>query len=231
MLLWNDGPLLGFDTETTGVVPTADRVVTAALVMRRDGQTQAQDWLINPGVEIPEGASAIHGITTEHARAHGLEPAVALEQIAGEITAALQEGIPLVAFNAGFDLQILDMDLARHGLATVPERLGAPVRPVIDPLVLDRAVDRYRKGKRTLGHLCEVYGVAPTSLHSADNDVLATLEVLTAIVERHGERLAGMDLDQLHDFQVDAHRAWAQNFRDWLASRGQSGGPELAWPY
>ena len=34
---WTDGPLLGFDTETTGVDVDNDRIVTAALV-RRDGR-------------------------------------------------------------------------------------------------------------------------------------------------------------------------------------------------
>ena len=31
---WFNGPLLGFDTETTGVDPRHDRLVTAALVFR-----------------------------------------------------------------------------------------------------------------------------------------------------------------------------------------------------
>ncbi|HZK04403.1 MAG TPA: exonuclease domain-containing protein [Actinomycetaceae bacterium] len=231
MTIWLDSPLLGFDTETTGVNPTSDRVVTAALVMRDRAGTRHRTWLIDPGVEIPEGATAIHGISTERARAEGQAPAVALEEIAGYITQAISHRIPVVAFNAGFDLQILDSDLARHGLPTLPQRLGGPVRPVIDPLVLDRAVDRYRKGKRTLSHLCEVYGVKPERLHTAEVDVVATLDVLAALARRHGPVLAEMDLLQLHDYQVTAHRAWAQNFREWLASKGGAGGPELTWPY
>lgn len=33
-MTWTDGPLLGFDTETTGVDVDHDRIVTAALVRR-----------------------------------------------------------------------------------------------------------------------------------------------------------------------------------------------------
>ena len=49
---WFNGPLLGFDTETTGVDPRHDRLVTAALVFRpasSDAPSRTQDtvstWL------------------------------------------------------------------------------------------------------------------------------------------------------------------------------------------
>ena len=145
---WTEGPLLGFDTETTGVDVDHDRIVTAALVRRDASGTRIRTWLIDPGVEIPAAASAIHGITTAHARAHGAPPAVALAEIAATVATALAAGTPVVAFNAAYDLSILDAELVRHGLATVPERLGRATSPVIDPLVLDRHEDRYRRGKR-----------------------------------------------------------------------------------
>ncbi|MDR0366186.1 MAG: hypothetical protein LBH68_05095, partial [Bifidobacteriaceae bacterium] len=70
---WQSGDmrdLVGFDTETTGVRTEADRIVTAALVCRRaDGSREAATWLINPGVEIPAQATAVHGITTAKAQA------------------------------------------------------------------------------------------------------------------------------------------------------------------
>ena len=82
--LWIDGPLLGFDTETTGTDVTRDRIVTAALVLShgpgREAETVAT-WLIDPGVEIPEAAAAVHGISTAHAREHGMQPAEALEEV------------------------------------------------------------------------------------------------------------------------------------------------------
>lgn len=230
-MTWTDGPLLGFDTETTGVDTDHDRIVTAALVRRDAAGTHVRTWLVDPGVEIPEGASAIHGISTEHARTHGVAPRGALEEIATAIADAVREGVPVVAYNASFDLCLLEAELRRHDLPTVEDRLGGELRPVIDPLVLDRAEDRYRSGKRKLVDLCGVYQVVDTgSLHTADVDVVATLDVLERIVGRF-PHLGDLDLVSLHDYQVTAHRAWAEAFNAWRAERGHTGpGAESCWP-
>ncbi|MBN9328148.1 MAG: DNA polymerase III subunit epsilon [Cellulomonas sp.] len=165
---WSEGPLLGFDTETTGVDVDSDRIVTAALVRRDATSTSITTWLIDPGVPIPAEAAAIHGITTEHAREHGRPPRDALEEIAVELAEAFRTGVPVVAYNASFDLRLLDAELRRHRLPTLPDRLYQAARPVIDPLVLDRAEDRFRRGKRKLVDLCGFYRVIESgSLHSA----------------------------------------------------------------
>lgn len=228
---WIDGPLLGFDTETTGVDVDSDRIVSAALVRRDAAGTHVRTWLLDPGVEIPPAATAIHGITTEHARTHGEPAAIALEEIATVLADAIGAGVPVVAFNAVFDLCILAAELRRHGLATVSERLGRDVVPVIDPLVLDRAEDRYRSGKRKLVDLCGIYQITDGGrLHTADVDVIATLDVLTAIVDRY-PHLGTLELARLHAYQVTAHRAWAEGFNAWRTSKGLPGpGADLTWP-
>ncbi|WP_029252232.1 exonuclease domain-containing protein [Paraoerskovia marina] len=231
-MTWSTGPLLGFDTETTGVGVATDRIVTAALVLREGDTTSVRTWLIDPGVEIPTEAAAIHGISTEHAREHGRPPAEALEEIARAIAAELDRGVPVVAYNASFDLSILDAELGRHDLPTISDRIGRPVSPVIDPLVLDRGLDRYRRGKRRLGNLCDEYGVVAgaAGLHSADVDVIATLDVLAAIVARHPD-VTTKALPELHEFQVAAHREWATNFNEWRRRQGFEGeGASVAWP-
>lgn len=232
-MTWTSGRLLGFDTETTGVDTSTDRIVTAALVMR-DGLTglsRTRTWLIDPGVEIPEGASAIHGITTEYARAHGRPPAEVLEEVATAIAGAMADGVPVVAFNASFDLTILEYELARNGLPTVTDRLGRAPGPAIDPLVLDRALDRYRPGKRTLGALSEHYRVvASGDLHAADVDVEATLDVLRAMIARFPE-LAQVPLSSMHERQIRAHFAWARSFNEWLQANGYERPPaDGSWP-
>lgn len=227
---WVDQPLVGFDTETTGVDVDHDRIVTAAIVRRTPAGTQVARWLIDPGVEIPAGATAVHGITTEHARAHGCAPREALAEIAEELAAAVTRAEPIVAFNASFDLTLLDAELRRHGLATLPERLGHPVHGVLDPLVLDRHLDRYRRGKRRLADVCSYYGVAAQGLHSADADVVATLDVLLAMARAYPV-LADTGLAELHARQVDAHRVWAESFNAWRLAQGLTGpGAETTWP-
>src|SRR5690625_1830028 len=176
MTSWAGGPMLGFDTETTGVDVEQDRIVTAALVLRDASGTRQRTWLIDPGVEIPTAASDIHGITTDHARAEGMAPHTALDQLAAELARAIAAGIPVVAYNACFDITLLERELRRWRLPTLAERLGRTPGPVLDPLVLDRALDRYRPGKRKLLDLCRQYRVhALDNLHTAEVDVPGTL--------------------------------------------------------
>lgn len=232
-MTWIEQTMVGFDTETTGVSTARDRIVTAAIITRTGGEVEARTWLIDPGVEIPAGATAVHGISTEQARAEGMEPAQALEEIAAALAQALGAGHPLVAFNAQFDVSILEAELARHGLPSLASRLpGGRIRPVVDPYVLDRHLDRYRKGSRKLIDLCTLYSVTvdADSLHSADADVLATLELVQALARAY-PALAGVDLDALHDQQVEAYRTWATGFAAWLKSRGRTEDlPDPRWP-
>ncbi|MCV2395503.1 exonuclease domain-containing protein [Actinotalea sp. M2MS4P-6] len=229
-MAWVDQPLVGFDTETTGVDVDRDRIVTAAIVRRTASGTTVSRWLIDPGVDIPAAATAVHGITTEHARAWGVAPREALDEIAETLASAVVRAEPVVAFNASFDLTLLDAELRRHGLPTLPDRLGHPLRAVLDPLVLDRHLDRYRRGKRRLADVCAHYGVAAEGLHAADADVVATLDVLAAMTQVYPQ-LAGTEPEELHRRQVDAHRLWAESFNAWRRDQGLAGpGAETTWP-
>lgn len=224
--------MVGFDTETTGVNPRADRIVTAAVIVREGDSTTQRTWLIDPGVEIPARATAVHGITTEKARAEGVSPAVGLEEIAATLADALTHGIPVVGFNVQYDLTILENELERHGLRTLQERLGGAIRPIVDPLVLDRHLDRYRKGPRKLIDMCEVYSVPVVAddLHAADADVLATLDLVAAIAAVY-PAIGEVPLESLHDQQAEAHRTWAAHFSAWLKSKGTVDDlPSQQWP-
>lgn len=220
---WFSAPWLGFDTETTGVRPTHDRVVTAALVERSPAGriVRVDTWLADPGVPIPTAAAQIHGITTAHARKHGRPPAEVLDQINQALADHLSQGHIVVVFNAGYDLPLLAADSKRHGVRTLEQRLGGEVAPIADPLVLDRAVDRFRKGKRTLDAMARHYGIAvPADTHQAHVDSELALEVLAALLARQPQ-LAEMTAADLQSFQREAHRQWAANFQKFLASKGR----------
>lgn len=229
---WLDAPMVGFDTETTGISPSTDRIVTAAIITRTGTEVSPRTWLIDPGIPIPERATEVHGITTEQAREHGMMPPDALEEIASILASAMGAGIPVVGFNVQYDLTILEAELARNGLPTLAERLPGGVRPVVDPLVLDRHLDRYRRGKRKLIDMCATYGVSVDAegLHAADYDVLATLELVHAIAARY-PALGQVELDDLHNQQVEAHRVWATEFTSWLKGQGRTEDfPSPLWP-
>lgn len=230
-MTWTSDPWLGFDTETTGTSPFKDRLVTAALVLRVEGRDdQVATWLADPGVEIPEQASAVHGITTEYAREHGRPVEEVLEEVAGCLTEHWFRGFPVVAFNASYDITLVDRELSRHGLATFAERLDGEPMLVVDPLVLDRKLDRFRKGKKTLTDMAPVYGVeASPDAHTAEVDVAMTLNVLAGIARKFPE-LEEHDAASLTGYQARAHREWAEDFEKYLRRQGREASIERDWP-
>ncbi|MBE6484937.1 MAG: DNA polymerase III subunit epsilon, partial [Actinomycetaceae bacterium] len=80
--MWSESPIIGFDTETTGVRPEESRLVTCSLVTATAEGVTRRYWLADPGVEIPESATRVHGITTEQARAEGRPIEEVLTEIA-----------------------------------------------------------------------------------------------------------------------------------------------------
>lgn len=255
-MTWINQPLTSFDCESTGVDVETDHIVTAAVVTIRPAvrgvvrEQTLREWLLAVEVDIPDEAVEVHHITTEYARAHGDPPAHALDLIAGELSLALRAGGPLIAMNAAYDLTLLDRNLRRYGLPTLEDRLGGPIRPVIDPMVLDRQIDRYRPGKKKLTNLCESYGVRIGEAHNATADALAAARLAWEIDRRsrldtgalkamYGSRrfpdrvaksvqsLARLSLDQLHDAQVQWRAEQTDNFGQYLRQQANQVAAEL----
>ncbi|MEU3832241.1 3'-5' exonuclease [Streptomyces microflavus] len=229
---WHQGPLVGFDLETTGTDVETDRIVTAALVrLEPDGTvTEQRTWLLDPGVAIPEQASAIHGIGTDHARKHGARAASAVEEIAHAVAGVLRSGVPLVVMNARYDLSLLDRECGRYGLDSVEERIGGVPSPVIDPLVIDKHVDKYRKGKRALQALCEHYGVTLSDAHDATADAVAAVRVVRQMGERH-RPVSTLPPAELHALQVRAAAEQSASLQAYLRRTANPAAVvEQAWP-
>jgi DNA polymerase-3 subunit epsilon len=223
---WLDKPIAAYDTETTGADPMTARIVTADVVrIDQWGQvTGGNSYLADPGVEIPEEATAIHGISTAHARQHGMAAADMVLLLADDLESAWREGVPVVAFNASFDLTVLDQELRRHHGRAL-EITG----PVLDPFVIDKAVDRYRKagkGGRRLEPVCKHYGVPLTNAHNSASDAEAAGRLMLAIAKRYPEEVGGRSLRELWTAQARAYREQAANLeqykRDMAARDGAS---------
>lgn len=229
---WYREQLMGFDLETTGTDIENDRIVTAALVTLApdDSTPTVSRWLLDPGVAIPEGASAIHGVSTEQARAHGLPASAGTEQIAEAVAGTLRAGVPLVVMNARYDLSLLDRECRRHGVAPLSDRLGEDPAPVIDPLVLDKHVDRYRKGRRNLQVLCAHYGVRLDGAHEAGADAEAAARVARRLGESH-PAIGTADPRELHKLQIGAAADQAVSFERYLRrTTDPTARVEPAWP-
>lgn len=220
---WHPGPLVGFDLETTGVDPMTARIVTASLVFFPAASRTAtahRSWLVDPGVPIPDEAAAVHGITTDHAKAHGRSAEIAVPEILEQVDRVLRSGVPMVVFNAPYDLTVLDAEAARYGLAPPSARAGWRRAVVLDPLVIDRRVDRYRRGRRTLQASAEHYGVMALAPHSSDGDAAAACLVARAIADRFGW-IGRVPPLRLHGVQVTWYRQWATRFQEYLRANGR----------
>lgn len=226
---WHTGDLGGYDCETSSPDPAEAFLVSAAFV---DPSGSVRTWLVDPGVrEIPKEAVAVHGITTERARAEGRPAAEALDEIADVLTGHLARGRGLAVFNAPFDLGVLSEELGRHGLKPLHERLSGPPCPIVDPLVIDRGVDPYRRGKRNLGAMCAYYGVVLTEAHTAAADAVAALELAREIGARQAG-VAALGLVELHRRQIDWALEHARGRQEWLDRHRPGHGTAVdgTWP-
>ncbi|KAF5293301.1 hypothetical protein FQR65_LT20098 [Abscondita terminalis] len=201
-----------FDTETTGVDTAQARIVSATIaLLGPSGDTSERyDWLLDPGVEIPDAAARVHGISTEVARSSGTDAQVGVRQIVEQLLEMLERGFPVVAYNAPYDLTLLAAEARRHGVP-FPET----VAPVLDPLILDKQLDRFRKGKRTLEAAAAHYGVEIGLAHDAGDDAIAAGRVLQRIAAKYGEALP-RELDELHTAQVGWAAAQAADFQSYM---------------
>ncbi|MER6118308.1 3'-5' exonuclease [Streptomyces sp. A0642] len=232
MTHWYEGPLAAFDTETTGVDVEQDRIVSAALVVQDSagGRPRVTRWLVNPGIPVPLGATEIHGLTDDHLQRNGRWPAPVVEEIARALAEQSAAGRPLVVMNAPFDLTLLDRELKRHRASSLAGYLQNAPLCVLDPRVLDKHLDRYRKGRRTLTDLCELYGVVLDGAHDAAADAAASLELVRAVGRRFAARLERLTPAELHTLQAVWHAAQARGLQAWFAKSGTPETVDPAWP-
>lgn len=250
---WHEGRMAGFDTETTGIDPHEARIVTAAIVHRIPGERpRTKSWIIDPGIPIPEEAAAVHGWTTERLAAKFDAPAQAIRVSAGRETRMTRDGalfeiaallgsvmghdVPVVVANAPFDLTLLEAELARHGIDTLASR-PAGISGVVDPQVLEKQLDPYRKVKtgcrggkvkcggcgstdKTLLSLCAHYGVTHVGAHDASGDALAALRLSVKLAEAWPE-MARWKLATLHQHQVTWRKQQADGLREYFDKIGE----------
>ncbi|MFC5432617.1 3'-5' exonuclease [Microbacterium suwonense] len=204
-----------FDLETTGVDVGTDRIVTAHVgVLNRHGrEIAARDWLADPGVPIPDGATAVHGVSTEHARTHGRPAAEVVAEVSRALSTLLSQGMPIVAYNASYDFSLLAHEAARHG---VPPLINP--QPVIDPLVIDKAYDRYRPGKRTLSVVAEHYAVPLDDAHEASADAVAAGRVALALAKQFALPPTAAEL---HTQQIGWARDQAESLTEYFVKVGR----------
>jgi DNA polymerase-3 subunit epsilon len=225
---WVNAPIAVFDLETTGLDHRSSRIVTAcAALIDSEGRVIGpnREWLANPGIDIPVEASSVHGITTQFAKENGAD----LEEVVREILETLggyfKDGIPVVAYNAPYDFTILRNHSQIFGLPWPQELV-----PIIDPLVIDKKVDRYRSGKRRLEIVAAHYGVPLDEAHNATADAVAAGRIAQAIGKKFAAALPPTALE-LHQAQISWAKELDESFADFMRKSGKTDFvTQLGWP-
>lgn len=167
-------PIIFFDLETTGTDISKDRIVEICYIkIFPDGREVEYTKRINPGMHIPETASAVHGIYDEDVKDSPLFKDVAKE-IANEFA-----GCDVAGFNSNrFDLPLLAEEFLRAQVDIDLSRLDA----------IDVQVLYHKREPRTLTAAYKFYcGKNLEDAHSALADTRATYEVLKAQLDHYAD--------------------------------------------
>lgn len=221
--------IAAFDTETSGIDVETARIVTAAFVLLDDSGAvvESKQWVIDPGVDIPTEASDVHGYTNERiaemtARGETTTPEVSIPEIAWTLENCVY---PVVIYNAAYDTTVLDREVQR--VDGHDDRLRIERMTVVDPLVIDKAVDRYRKGSRKLVDTAKHYGVPLEEAHDALGDCIMAAKVALAL----RPHFKGWSREELLQFQVTNRQEQADSLRAYFDRVGtEHDGIPGDWP-
>lgn len=185
-------PIIFFDLETTGVNIATDRIVEISILkVFPNGNKESKTWLVNPEIEIPAEAAAIHGITNEK---------VVMEPTFKELAITVNDMIydcDLAGFNSNrFDIPLLAEELMRAGID-----FDMKNRKAIDVQVIF-----HKKEQRTLSAGYQFYcGKNLDDAHSAEADTNATYEILLAQLDKYSD--IENTVDALSEFSSHGERA------------------------
>ena len=226
--------MIGFDTESTGVDTREARMLQAAIITCDPAGILKEDdrvLFVDPGpdVEIPREASEVHGITREVLMASSPLPhGEALRYIYRCISRrATLRHYPLVIYNAPYDWSLLI-----HECQRIPGfNAGAVQAPMfLDPLVIDRHFDKYRKGSRKLADVARHYGVELDDAHDAAADTRASIGVMLALIKSFPE-IKELSLAELHEAQAMWYAAWKASLNSYWEKSGKQDRITGRWPF
>lgn len=212
---------LSFDLETTGIDSFRDVPVSYAFVEHKNINGNSivarETGIVNPGRPIPAQATAVHGITNEMAE-EGLALGEAVSMISERIRQCWRSGGAIVGMNVAYDLTMVEALCKVYEIETLS---SAGPGAVLDVYVIDKTLDKWRKGKRTLSDLCTRYSVPLDNAHSADADAEATLRIYEAM-EREYADLAALDVEAINKTLNAWHHEYLSSLSDYFVRNGKS---------
>ena len=200
MLLSLTRPLIFFDLETTGLDTDNDRIVEIGLVkLMPNGERIKMVERMDPGIDIPAGAAAIHGIRTEDVR--GLFGKPRLIKFADAILEFIGD-CDIGGFNTiAYDVPLWLSECRRHEIRfSMDDRYQVDAKIIFN--VKETGWDRFLMGPRNLSAAVRHYcGRDLDGAHSAEHDAEGTLDVLLSQLERFPD--LPRDVPGLHRFCLD----------------------------
>ena len=165
------------DSETTGLDPKRDRLITIGAVAMVDGEILLDDaFEVLLKLDYNRSSVTVHGITRDET-SEGLDEPEALKLFLDY----LRDGV-IVGHHIGHDIQMLNMAYERH--------FGMQLRncwlDTMD-LTLHLELDGAFAGRQmaqgfTLDALCEMFGIAPHDRHTAGGDAFITALVFQRLL-------------------------------------------------
>jgi DNA polymerase III subunit epsilon len=177
------------DSETTGLNPRVDRLITVGAVAVQDGEIVLED-AFDALIKVDENTSAVtvHGVTRDQSRA-GLEEA----EVLAAFLDYLGDGV-IVGHHIDHDIITFDSAYERHWGFRMSNR-SLDTMDLTLHLEKDGAfAGRPPIRRYTLDALCEMFGVLPHDRHTASGDAFITAQVflrLLRLATRHGRQTLG----------------------------------------
>ena len=189
-----------FDTETTGLSPSDDEIISIGAVRIVNGRLLRQesfDRLIDPGRPVDPAATRIHGISAEM-----LEGQPTIEEVL-PLFARFAQGTVLVGHNVAFDLRFLELKEARTGVRFT--------QPVLDTLLLSAVVSPDEED-HSLEAMAARLGTSVVGRHTALGDAILTGEIFL----KQSSLLAARGLHTLGEVREAARRTYLARVSDSL---------------
>lgn len=166
-------PVVFFDVETTGTDVNTDKILElAAIKFHPDGTSEELYLLLNPVKQISPEASEKHGFTNEN-----LADKPKFVDVVEQVLEFFDES-DLGGHNSNhFDIQMLVAEIKRCGYSYDIDKIKT----------IDTRKIYLANNPKELSHLYTDYtGKTLENAHSAHADVIATVEIFNAQVEKYG---------------------------------------------
>lgn len=181
------------DLETTGGAHPENTIIELCALKVCGGEIIDElTTLVNPQQPIPYFISQYTGITNEM-----VKTAPPLAQVLPELLALIGESV-FVAHNISFDFRFVNMELRRHGKASLNNPALCTVR------LARRLLPKQQR--KSLGELAQWFGITLKDRHRARGDALATVQVLQKLIEIASEQHGVEYLDELLSLQYQPMR-------------------------